>query len=450
MNKKISILVLLTVMVLSTTAFTDANFKDVPADAWYKTHLDYSVNKEIINGYPDGTFKPNKVLTRAEFTKVIVDSLYFVNTNDAKKWYTPYYEKGEDAGLLPASFVSLDKESPITRGEMAVVISRVPNLTLDTTKGKNNIADYASISANQQAAVVKTYQSGIINGYPDGTFKANETLTRAQLAKVAQLVDDRDSAIDIGTPTTSNLDNYLGMTRAEWVSKSVDEKLNAWDGWNYKSRNVSSELNLQSLINHNPYMLQIPDDQTMWDANTWFEQASSYSTNLEYYTTESMGIVSGIAIDTRDGDYAYEKGMLLIERYLNQLTENPYEVTYKSTLTKAQVEEVLSKLREVIEVNKVWKAENAEALEKTFVSNLIGFSSIKWEELEKPYPEEKNSVIKLIKGDYNFYIQPSGNKVVIVILDNKHPDYNEKDYFEDLEFVGDSTKSKFVDFGDEW
>ena len=53
------------------TKTTDMNFKDVKADHWAKKYVDSLVANNMMGGYPDGTFKPEQPITRAEVVTVI-------------------------------------------------------------------------------------------------------------------------------------------------------------------------------------------------------------------------------------------------------------------------------------------------------------------------------------------------------------------------------------------
>lgn len=93
----ISIISLLGLSLLQT-GFA-ASFSDVNDDTQYKTSIEWMQKNEIINGYPDGTFKPDKCVNRAEFLKMLfkirqVDAdgskaELFPDT-PAKEWYAPY------------------------------------------------------------------------------------------------------------------------------------------------------------------------------------------------------------------------------------------------------------------------------------------------------------------------------------------------------------------------
>ncbi len=56
-------------------AYNSAPFEDVPTDYWAVNAIKYMVSKNIISGYPDGTFKPDKIVTRAEYAKMLALSL---------------------------------------------------------------------------------------------------------------------------------------------------------------------------------------------------------------------------------------------------------------------------------------------------------------------------------------------------------------------------------------
>ncbi|MFO7316430.1 MAG: S-layer homology domain-containing protein [Bacilli bacterium] len=107
------------------------SFSDLtPANVHYDNVMNL-VERGVITGYPDGTFKPNQSISRAHAAKIIAKALGL----DTKNVKNPNF-----------------KDIP------------------------TNYAYYGEIAALANA--------GIINGYPDGTFKPNATLTRGQMAKI--------------------------------------------------------------------------------------------------------------------------------------------------------------------------------------------------------------------------------------------------------------------------
>lgn len=117
----------------TTTRFTDANGE------WYSQAVNYVVSKGLINGYPNGEFKPNDSITRAEFAQMI-------------------------SGYIKAS------------------------------EAKANFTDIENHWARE--AIDKLYGNKHINGYPDGTFKPNEKITRAEAVTILNSVFNRVTTAD--------------------------------------------------------------------------------------------------------------------------------------------------------------------------------------------------------------------------------------------------------------
>ena len=108
-------------------------FSDVPADKWYNNAVSTLCNMGVIGGYADGTFRPNAPISRAEFAKIAVSFTqnngsatynYFtdVKTSD---WFAPYVTAAKDAGLIEGySDGSFKPESKITRAEACAIVNR--------------------------------------------------------------------------------------------------------------------------------------------------------------------------------------------------------------------------------------------------------------------------------------------------------------------------------------
>ncbi|HPO05491.1 MAG TPA: S-layer homology domain-containing protein, partial [Candidatus Gracilibacteria bacterium] len=107
-------------------------FKDVPANHWSAAYVNTLKKAGIVKGYSDGNFKPNQTINRAEAVKMVTLAAKLSPKRGSSKfqdvaneaWYTSYiniaYEKGIVSGKTPTKF---EPASPITRGEMAKIIS---------------------------------------------------------------------------------------------------------------------------------------------------------------------------------------------------------------------------------------------------------------------------------------------------------------------------------------
>lgn len=174
------------------------SFSDVPTDHWAFQYIEELVERKAINGYPDGKFYPDKIVTREEFAKIMIvaaglaaapaqASSYadvpltywaspFIET--AKPYMTAYQSGGQ------AYFKPTDGA---LREDMAVAVvmlkgydTRLADLSMIQTM----FTDIDAISAGAQPYVALAVENGIISGYSDGTFRGQATITRCEAAAI--------------------------------------------------------------------------------------------------------------------------------------------------------------------------------------------------------------------------------------------------------------------------
>ena len=121
-------------------------FSDVAPGAWYAPYVNWASEQGWVSGYEDGTFRPDRPLTRAEASVILI--AYCTKT-----------------------------ENPILSG-------RLPEL--EEPKDEKEIPGWAA------DAVHKSLRAGLFRGYPDGTFGPSRTITRAEIAAVLCRVFDLD------------------------------------------------------------------------------------------------------------------------------------------------------------------------------------------------------------------------------------------------------------------
>lgn len=98
-------------------------FPDVN-DEWFAKYVCFAKNKNIIGGYPDGTFKPDQEVSFVEAAKIIVNTLEEQMTAEAgEAWYKPHANHLGSLSAIPTSVSSLEKK--VTRGEIAEIIYRL-------------------------------------------------------------------------------------------------------------------------------------------------------------------------------------------------------------------------------------------------------------------------------------------------------------------------------------
>lgn len=111
----------------TTTVF----FSDVSKDSWYATDVCFAKINHIIDGYPDGTYRPANSINFVEAAKIIsnVFSLNIEKNETGEFWYRPYVQRLSDLHAIPVSIKRFDQT--LTRGEMAEIVYR---LKVDATQ----------------------------------------------------------------------------------------------------------------------------------------------------------------------------------------------------------------------------------------------------------------------------------------------------------------------------
>jgi uncharacterized secreted protein with C-terminal beta-propeller domain len=133
---------LLPVTVINTTLAADAQtiFSDVPAEDVSATAIDYLKKNNVVSGYPDGTFLPDSEINRAEFTKIVVGAVYanpqgkncFPDVKDG--WFAPYVCQAKSVGLIEGYPDGLFKPADnINFSEAAKIVANAYKLSSGAT-----------------------------------------------------------------------------------------------------------------------------------------------------------------------------------------------------------------------------------------------------------------------------------------------------------------------------
>jgi uncharacterized protein YkwD len=106
------------------TASASNCFPDVPSNEWYASYVCYAKNAGIIGGYPDGYFRPSNTINLAEAAKILVNTLNVDKPNiESSIWYREYVEAMQNNSYLPNTFKAIDQT--VNRGEMAEMVWRI-------------------------------------------------------------------------------------------------------------------------------------------------------------------------------------------------------------------------------------------------------------------------------------------------------------------------------------
>lgn len=102
-------------------------FSDTPYLEWYNPYTCTAKSLGIVNGYADGTFKPDKKISVAEALKIIGEAYnwQFEKSSLDQEWYMPYLEYSKNKNLLPETIEYTGFEKNILRGEVAEILYRL-------------------------------------------------------------------------------------------------------------------------------------------------------------------------------------------------------------------------------------------------------------------------------------------------------------------------------------
>jgi len=164
---------------------------------WAKEDIELLATKGIINGLKNGSFAPDKNITRAEFTALLARALDLPNATikenftDVRptEWYVSELLSAVEAGLINGYDDDTFKPSMnITREQMAALMGRAYKImeknpqTVDVNKVLEKYSDRQSISAWSKADVALAIQIGVIQGTSANELQPKESATRAETA----------------------------------------------------------------------------------------------------------------------------------------------------------------------------------------------------------------------------------------------------------------------------
>lgn len=165
-------------------------FADVAPDHWANEAVTALANSNVISGYGNGTFKPDSLITRAEYVKILV-SVAGLKTADCDfadvakdAWYYGYVGAAANAGIAKGSDGKFNPDDTITRQDAATLLYRASGSAKANSSKTVAFADETDISAYASDAVMTLASLEVLNGYTTGEFLPTGNMTRAEVAQM--------------------------------------------------------------------------------------------------------------------------------------------------------------------------------------------------------------------------------------------------------------------------
>ena len=201
---------------------------------WAQKEIETAIASGWVDGYPDGTFKPEKTITRAEFTKMLLDAIHLTPDSETVAWMKDSAKTGNILAIQPEKYIprlndmdshwlttqgwtdaalysgmvvpddynekNFRPEKEIARYEIALMTDRALGLVNPANAYDGEalpFADNADILDWMKGYVNEAVKAGVLQGYPDNTFRPNKTSTRAEaVVMVQRMLDEMEQGLD--------------------------------------------------------------------------------------------------------------------------------------------------------------------------------------------------------------------------------------------------------------
>ena len=163
-------------------------FSDI-SKHWARTNIGKLTILGIINGMPDGTFKPDKAISADEYITMVVRALGYRLEQEGSYWAQVYIDKAVEDKIIDKDEIK-NYKSPLSREHAAAIIVKAlmqfetgPNSNIyDYIRSK--IPDYPAISDKHKQYILQAYATGLFTGNSGGYFLPTNTLTRAEATTI--------------------------------------------------------------------------------------------------------------------------------------------------------------------------------------------------------------------------------------------------------------------------
>lgn len=345
--KKLITSILTIVMVMSSIsvfAKDYSNYKqkfwDVPKTHWAFEAVSELVDKNVINGYEDGSFKPDRTVNRGEWAKMMVTAANLdisdnttVHCSDLVNHWSNRYVNAAINYLPSYNDGTYRPDMMITRDVVTASMVRLKGYNIEDVDYSilSQFRDVETIGNYMKAYVAVAVEKGLISGFEDNTFRGQDTLTRAEAATIlnrAFQLGDNNIQMDVNNQSSGNNSDigYDGF-KPEPTKKpdKEDNKTNVEDknntqnedkDENNKTNKDEEKDNVKDEIKENKKGYKI---ETLSKVNMSNGQYTFGNDKLYYYDDGKKEIVQ-IDVNTKD------KETKSIDDFSTMIDEDEYKI----------------------------------------------------------------------------------------------------------------------------
>jgi len=151
-------------------------FSDIEKDDWHYDYVAELYKRGVVDGFPDRSFRPDEKVTTGQALKMILLAAGYAEPEKvASHWARNFMNLALDEGIIIRGEIT-DLDVNISRGLMAQIVVKSMGLT--------RLYDHSTFNDTSSVYAETLFDYGISDGYPDGSFKPNRSLTRAELCAI--------------------------------------------------------------------------------------------------------------------------------------------------------------------------------------------------------------------------------------------------------------------------
>ena len=205
-----------------------------PDDTGVSSWLETDEHNAFLSGYPDGSFQADKNMTRAEVAQMFYSLLLDKDVEITKSfsdvpadaWYAKAVNTLSSLGMLGGyPDGTFRPDAPITRAEFAAIALA---FAYDPASASCSYTD-VSTSAWYYTYVAQATTYGWIGGYPDGSFRPNNSITRAEVAVIVNNMLGRDADESYIDRNADELVSFVDLSKTHWAYYTIMEATNSHD-----------------------------------------------------------------------------------------------------------------------------------------------------------------------------------------------------------------------------
>lgn len=250
---------------------------------WAEEHVYWATfDVPVFSGYPDGSYRPNQSITRAEFISMLKKLLdaagqKVLNSNESLKSFTDltenhwsyknvvflnsYLDEAMQADLVLSDIFNnsrLRPDVPITRYEVALLTHSISTPPARPSLSEPRFSDIPS-SDQHYDRINELVENGMVSGYEDGTFRPDNQITRAEAAAMAQKIYND---LQYLTPDRLLISFPENQSSYQYPTFDMPENRQSYSSDDRRMDNVIATLEYRSIVGFIPR-----DEQDLYDSS---------------------------------------------------------------------------------------------------------------------------------------------------------------------------------------